>query len=308
MTAATRPILGVDLGGTTTKIGLVEGSGRVAVKTEFDTLPREGVDSWVRRLAAEAARLGHFEAAGVAVPGVLDRVRGAVVQSPNLTAWNGYALADALCTALGVPIVLENDANAAAVGEARCGAPPRRRDFLLTTLGTGVGGGIVLAGELYIGPGGMAGEVGHVLAEPGGRPCGCGNRGCVETVASVQGMTETAAEAARSAGPAGGLGLAAWLDSESPGQRAAARAALDRAGSALGLAFAQAVILFDLRCFLVGGGGAALLPALLPVLRDSLAAHVYGRPVASIEVAPATLGNDAGLLGAASLAGRRLFP
>lgn len=299
--------LGVDLGGTDTKLALVADGGAIAKSARFPTRVRDGVPAWVSRLAEAARALGPFDAAGVAVPGVLNRAEGAVVASPNLHAWDRFPLLASLREALGVPVVLENDANAAAVGEARFGAGRRWPDFLLATVGTGVGGGLVLGGELVIGPGGMAGEAGHLLAELPGRPCGCGLRGCVETAASITGMIASAREAGESLGidpPRDGRELASWLAGDDPARRAIAREAFDRAGRALGSGFGTVVTLLDVRRFLVGGGGAGSLAELLPGIREGLAARVYGRPLDSIEIAAAALGNDAGALGAAWLAGR----
>jgi glucokinase len=299
--------LGVDLGGTFTKLVLVDARGRIRGRARFETRVARGVDPWVSELAERARALGAFGAAGVAVPGLLDRAKGAVIRSPNLRAWDGYPLLSSLRRALGGKVVLENDANAAAFAEARHGAGRRWPDFILVTVGTGIGGGVILGRGLYIGPGGMAGEMGHLPAEAPGRPCGCGNRGCVETVASITGMLASARELARKVGiapPATGEELASWGRGSKPNERRIARAAFERGGRALGLAFAQATTLLDVRRFLVGGGGAALLAALRPAIRASLASHIYGRPPSSIEIARAALGEDAGALGAAALAGR----
>ncbi len=302
-----RPLLGVDLGGTFTKIALVTPAGEVLGRERIETRVADGVDSWISRLATASRDLGSFHRAGVAVPGALDRAGGTVVASPNLPDWATYPLRTRLEAALGVAVTLENDANAAAVGESRWGLAADRgwRNFVLFTLGTGVGGGIVLDGRLFVGPGGLAGEVGHLVAEPEGLPCGCGQKGCVETIASVSGMiaTATRAIAPDRRAPTSGLELARWLSGSEGGPReSAARAAVDAAGAALGFCVAQIVTLIDVRVFLFGGGGAGMLEDLEPALRRSLARHVYGRSLESIEISPSALGNDAGVLGAAALA------
>jgi glucokinase len=306
-------LLGVDLGGTYTKMALVDARGRIRARAKFETHVGLGVDRWVSALAAEARALGEFDAAGVAVPGLLDRAKGAVIRSPNLRAWDGYPLLSSLRRTLRRKVVLENDANAAALAESRHGAGRRWPDFILVTVGTGIGGGVILGGELFVGPGGMAGEMGHLLAEglgpaeAPGRACGCGNRGCVETVASITGLLASAREGARKVGiapPESGEELAAWLRGSKATKRRIARSAFDRGGRALGLAFAQATTLLDVRRFLVAGGGAASLQALAPGIRAAVASHIYGRPPSSIEIRRASLGDDAGALGAAALAGR----
>ena len=213
-----------------------------------------------------SARSRRLRRRGVAVPGLLDRAKGSVIRSPNLHAWDGYPLLSAL----------RRDAPPkGGVGERRQRGCARRvaprcgrrwPDFILVTVGTGIGGGVILGGELFVGPGGMAGEMGHLLAEglgpaeAPGRACGCGNRGCVETVASITGLLASAREGARKVGiapPESGEELAAWLRGSKATKRRIARSAFDRGGRALGLAFAQATTLLDVRRFLVAGGGAA---------------------------------------------------
>jgi glucokinase len=151
----------------------------------------------------------------------------------------------------------------------------------------------------------MAGEAGHMLAEPGGRACGCGNQGCVETVASVTGMLRSASEAAAEVKippPGTGEDLSMWITDPNPMKQRIAQFAVARAGHALGIAFSQATILLDLRHFVLGGGGSAMFAALSHPIRAAMQSHIYGRPISAIELAPAILGNEAGVLGAAIVA------
>ena len=187
---------GIDVGGTDCKVGVVDGKGRVRAEAGFETpaSPEAAVVAIERacRETADAA-VGEIERAGLGVPGPLDLERGLIVQAPNL-GWRDVPLRDMVADALGCPVVMDNDANAAAFGEAWVGAGREARVLLLVTLGTGVGGGVVEDGRVFHGARGLAVEIGHMVAESGGRACSCGKRGCVEAYFSAHALTEQAAE------------------------------------------------------------------------------------------------------------------
>jgi glucokinase len=187
---------GIDLGGTDCKVGIVDSSGRVRAQTGFPT-PREpaaavaAIERACRRLAAEAGV--RIDRAGMGAPGPLDLDRGVVIQAPNL-GWRGVPLRDMVAAALGCPVVLDNDANAAAYGEAWVGAGRDATVLLLATLGTGVGGGVVAGGRVFHGARGLAVELGHQVIVPEGRLCSCGKRGCLEAYFSGHALDEQALE------------------------------------------------------------------------------------------------------------------
>ena len=199
--------LGVDLGGTFTKLGLLEGQGsdirtwgfrQVPTATES---PAALVDSIVRAAGAliedeklDPARCGGI---GVGAPGPLNRALGLILHLPNIPGMANLALARLIAEATGIPAVLENDANAAALGEYLFGVGRDVDSMVMLTLGTGVGGGIVVDGQIIHGAHDYAGEIGHLLVEPGGRPCNCGQRGCLEQYASATHMARYAEMAAR---------------------------------------------------------------------------------------------------------------
>ena len=183
--------LGIDVGGTNSKLAVVEaGPGRPALLATA-TIPTGTGDPGevVGRLAAAGARLvaghGPAVAAGVGVPGLFDEASGRIVLLPNLpAAWTGQAFREPLAAGLGVPVALINDARAFTLAESRMGAAAGCPTVVCLTLGTGVGGGVVVDGRLRFGPSGRAGELGHQVIEVDGPPCGCGNRGCVEAFAA----------------------------------------------------------------------------------------------------------------------------
>jgi glucokinase len=288
---------GLDLGGTTIKSGLVE-DGRVVATLTVET-PHELADcveamaGAVEALEAEAGR--RAMAVGLAVPGVADTEAGILLEAPNVPFLDGSPVAALLAERLGRPVSLDNDGNAAAWGEATAGAGRQAQDFLMITLGTGVGGGLVLGGRLHHGVGGMAGEFGHVTTSHG-RPCGCGAVGCLEAIASARAMETLAAQE---------LGKALSLKELAAAARegdADARAVFSTAGRCLGEALAEVALLLDLRLFLFGGGGAPVLDLLAPAALEVLDSRSFGRGAADFTLAPAALGNDAGLVGAAYLA------
>jgi glucokinase len=187
---------GVDVGGTDCKVGVVDGRGRVRAETGFETPDEPDVAvREIRRACRELADdLGaRIDRLGIGVPGPLDLDRGVIVQAPNL-GWRDVPLRDMVAEALDCPVVMDNDANAAAYGEAWVGAGRGARVLLLVTLGTGVGGGVVEEGRVFHGARGLAVEIGHMVAVAGGRPCSCGKRGCVEAYFSAHALSEQAAE------------------------------------------------------------------------------------------------------------------
>lgn len=297
--------VGIDLGGTAIKAGALDEQGRVLERRSIPTGLESGAAAVLDRMAALARELGATGRVGVGSPGLIDHAAGRVLESPNLKAMEGAPLRDELARRLGFAprdVILENDANAAAVGEAWLGAGRTHQDLLLVTLGTGVGGGFVLKGELYAGPGGMAGEIGHVCIDPDGPPCGCGRRGCVEQFASATAAKRRARALGLPAESPGDLKLLAAAARRAPG---AERDLCTAIGRDLGRGLAVVVTLLDLRCFVVGGGFGAALDVLLPGVRAGIDERSYGSRLADVLVLPAELGPDAGWIGAARLAAPR---
>ena len=268
----------------------------IRAEVSFQRGPGEVLDA----IAGLFRRLGGEGAVGVGVPGILERDSGRVVASPNLPGFSGLAVRDELARRTELPpgaVRLENDANCAALGEQWLGAARGERDALVLTLGTGIGGGLILGGELYSGAG-MAGEVGHVVVDPLGPPCGCGARGCAETLASASAARRRA--------------LAAGLPRDAPGDlellvRAAREGASDERrllaeiGRDLGRAIGVVVCLLDLRLCVVGGGFAAALDQFEPGVRAGIDERSYGARGEAMRILPAKLGSSAGWIGAARL-------
>ncbi|MGB0953033.1 MAG: ROK family protein [Planctomycetota bacterium] len=289
-----RPRYGIDLGGTNIKLGRVE-NGKVVRRMEVPT--EHDADACLATLAAGIAELSDGEtpqSVGIGLPGVIDAARTQVLDSPNLLFLQDLEMAARLQEACGCPVQLENDANVAALGEARCGAGQDHEDFLFVTIGTGIGGGLLLGGELFIGPGGMGGEFGH-LTVGHDRQCGCGALGCLEAIASARAMETLAAQSLGKAQP-----LKQLAEDARNGDRDAL-AVFHTAGACLGDAMAQVVLLLDIRVFLFGGGGGPVLDLLRKPARAVLNQRCFGRTADDFSMLPASLGNDAGLLGAAYL-------
>ena len=288
--------LGLDLGGTNIKWALVE-EAAVAAVGSAPTFAHEGPERVVRRLAevGAAALDGRRAAAvGIGLPGVFDGAAGTATFLPNLPGeWAGTPVCAPVAAALGAGAVLLNDARAFAVGESRLGAARGCRTALFVTVGTGVGGGVVVDGRLHLGIG-TAGEFGHQTVDPAGPVCGCGNRGCVEAVACAGAI---AAAAARET-------VEAAVEAAQSGDERA-RAALEQAGRALGIALANAVLLLAPERIVVGGGVAGAGELLLDPIRAELRERVRVAPVERIDVVPAELGPGAGAIGAALWAADR---
>jgi glucokinase len=300
--------LGIDLGGTNTKLGLVGPEG-LAARGRFATRQDRGPADWLERLAAEVDRLCQKAGgcrpagAGLASPGVIQRPRGVVLTSPNLPAMDGFPLAEEAGRALGLAAFVENDANCYALGEHTYGAG-RGRDVACFTLGTGVGGGLIVGGRLVVGALGSGGELGHTLAEPGGRTCGCGAPGCVEAYASATGLKGLLAEAlarGRQTVVAPGAEADDLARAAGRGDPLAGELFL-LAGRALGRAFANVAAFAGLDLIVLGGGLSQAWPLMEPAARAELADRLRIVDPALISIVTSELGDDAALMGAAAFA------
>ena len=318
-------VLALDLGASRVRAGVVDGSGRVVARAEARTPVEAGPQGVVatavgmlRRVRDEAppAVRDAIAGVGIAAPGPLDPAAGNLVEPPNLPrSFRGAALAGPVGAALGLPVALERDTHVAALAEWSFGAAVDLTDFLYLTVSTGIGGAIVAGGRLIGGPDGVAGELGHVLVEIDGPPCGCGARGHLEAISSGVAIARAAAGAI-AAGRAGGLasfaaargrGLDARdvAEAEAEGDTTAAEI-MDRARRAFAEACVSLVDVFNPQRIVVGGSIARnqderwLRPA-----RERVAAVSFSVPRARVEIVGAALGDDVGLIGAMPLLLRR---
>ncbi|MCA8942040.1 MAG: ROK family protein [Planctomycetes bacterium] len=291
--------VGIDIGGSAAKLGALDGNDRIlwedAVATPAHAEAVDVLDAVAERVSRQG---GDIVSIGVGLPGALDRERGVIDVSPNLPWLRGVPMREELGRRLGFEparIRLENDANVAALGECRFGGGRDHPDMLFVTLGTGVGSGLVLGGRLHVGAG-LACEIGHLCVEPDGRECGCGSRGCLETIASASAARRFAEEAGLPKGHPGDLEL---LTAQSRAAAGPERELLERVGRNLGHGLAVVVVLVDVRTFVFGGGFSAALDVLRPGIEAGIAERSFGER--AFELLPATLGNAAGWMGAATL-------
>ncbi|OGW59783.1 MAG: hypothetical protein A2V83_00575 [Nitrospirae bacterium RBG_16_64_22] len=306
-------VIGVDLGGTNLRAALVDRNGKILDAERVPTPPSRGAEvvgeiaALVRRLAGSRGVLG----VGIGSPGLVDQAMGRIVVSANFPEWRDVPLGGEVGRAVGLPVFLENDANAAALGESWVGAGSSFRHFVLYTLGTGVGGGIVLDGDVWRGADGAAGEVGHVMVDPEGPVCGCGSRGCLEMFASATAIVRMAREALEGgadsaylpADESGWSRLAArdvWLAAREGD--AVARSVFHRVGRSLGIAAAGVISLLNPQAILIGGGAAEAWDFFIEDMMKEMKRRTYSWLAERTHVLPAGLGADAGLLGAARAA------
>lgn len=316
--------IGVDLGGTNLRVAAVEECGSSMEVLESATAADRGrehvldqIAGGIRRLMQKYGARQRLVGVGAGVPGIIDLEAGMVRSAANLPGWADFPVRDRLERTLGVTVVLENDANCAALGEKWLGAGREVDDLCMLTLGTGVGGGFVVNGSPWHGVLGMAGEFGHMTVISDGIPCACGSRGCLEQYASATAIRRMAQEAIAQ-GKSAPLSRIAEIDPQfsarsvfevaCQGDRAA-QVIFDAMGSALGIALANLINALNLPLYVIGGGGAAAWPAFSPALFNELERRSIvfraGEPLKSrhkaTTITPTLLGDSAGLLGAARL-------
>lgn len=321
--------VGVDLGGTNLRIAAVDEQGTLLEKVTTGTQVAKGRDFVIGEMSdailgvmAKHRAKGECTGIGIGVPGIIDLDTGMLHESPNLPGWDHYPVREEIERLLKTKVILENDANAAAMGEKWLGAARDYPSMCMLTLGTGVGGGIVLNERIWHGMTGMAGEVGHMNVEPDGHPCGCGSRGCIEQYASATAVVRMAREAI-ACGNAPGLQRAATGSDKEFNSRivyqmavqgdAAAQEIFRRVGRALGMTLADLVNALNLNMYVIGGGVASAWEAFAPSMLEEVhrRAFVYRatapdaknkpEPNKTTIITRALLGSDAGLFGAARL-------
>ncbi|GAB3754077.1 ROK family glucokinase [Yimella radicis] len=311
---STRATIGIDIGGTKIAGGLIAPDGTILKRDRRDS-PAQNVDEIAATVAdviSDLAEGEDVERAGVACAGYIDKSGTTVLFSPNL-AWRDEPLKERLEKSVDIEVTIENDANAAAYGEFIHGAGHDVDDMVMITIGTGVGGGVIIDGELFRGSYGIAAEIGHMRVVPDGIRCGCGNRGCLESYGSGRALVREARALVAGGSPyAGGLadkcgGDARQLEGKHVTEAAqagdpAAVELLADIGRWIGEGAASLTSVLDPARFVIGGGVADAGDLLLGPIREGFGRQLTGRghrPTATFEIAQ--LGNDAGMVGAAAL-------
>lgn len=305
--------IGVDIGGTKIAAGVVDAEGVVLAKTVRPSTPEDpaGIEDAIVDAVNELRATHDVVAAGVAAAGFISARRDKVLFAPNI-AWRDYPLAAKLGERISLPLIIENDANAAGWAEYRFGAGAGKRDVVMLTVGTGIGGAVVVDGHLVRGAFGAGAELGHIKVVPGGRYCGCGHAGCWEAYASGTGFTAAARNAVVAQPTRATAILAAAADAEVQGihvtqaARAGDALALELfadLGSWLGLGMATLTAVTDPELFVIGGGLGEEWDLFFPALRRSFEANLSGNGFrGEPTIVPAVLANDAGVVGAGDLA------
>ncbi|WP_334328399.1 ROK family glucokinase [Companilactobacillus sp. HBUAS59699] len=313
-----KKLIGVDLGGTTIKFAILTAEGDIQQKWSIETnILSDGqliipdiIDSINHHLKMYDMKADQFSGIGLGSPGTINFKEGTIKGAFNLN-WTDavYPVRD-IEAGTGIPVTIENDANVAALGERWKGAGNNADDVVFVTLGTGVGGGIIANGQLLHGANGAAGEIGHVTVDPHGFMCTCGKRGCLETIASATGIVHVARD--RASEYAGDSELKAMLDD---GQDISAKDVFDLAKTgddlaiivadyvcdSLGFALANIANSLNPKYVVIGGGVSAAGDFLLNKVEKAMRANEFATIKDSTEVRLASLGNGAGVIGAASL-------
>ncbi len=290
-------MIGVDFGGTGIKAGIVQ-DGKIVRSAECPTPQTGSADDVLDAIARLVLELDPKpESVGVAIPGEVDP-EGRCWGLPNVPGFKGVALGEGLSERLRCPVAVENDATTAALGEYLCGHGTRYPSFLMITLGTGVGGGLVIGGQLYPGANGFAGEIGHINIDPspGAHKCGCGKTGCLETFTGTAALLRKFKEA----GGGDAADVKTIADSARRGEKAGLET-FEMMGDALGRGLANIQNVLDLSALVFTGGISKSFDLIEPSLRAALRKHSFAEPPAEVPLVISELGATAGVVGAANL-------
>jgi glucokinase len=310
-------LIGVDLGGTTTKIAFFNFYGEILHKWEIPTdVSNEGKNittDIAKAIDGKLDELGRAKSSvlgiGIGAPGPVNLNTGGIYEAVNLGWRNEYPLQDLLEVETSLPVVVDNDANCAALGEMWKGAGNGAKDIVCVTLGTGVGGGVITNGDIVHGKSGAAGEIGHITSVAvGGAPCNCGKSGCLETIASATGIVRLAVEELKKTEQQGALSsiyremgqvtAKDIFDAAREGDNTAKKV-IEDVSFHLGLALANIANILNPEKIVLGGGVSKAGSVLLDPVKENFLQNSFPRVAKSTEIALATLGNDAGVIGAA---------
>ncbi|MDI6784209.1 MAG: ROK family protein [bacterium] len=314
-------LVGVDLGGTTIITVVTDIHGKVIASVKCLSEVKQGVTAVINRIvdtiyatvAKAKIKMDDIVTIGLGAPGPLSTKTGVVFDAPNLNGWVNVPLRDLVRKALhiNIPIFLDNDANAAAYGEFWVGAGKKVSNFIMLTLGTGIGGGIIIDKKLYRGPDDTAGELGHMTVFPNGPVCNCGNRGCLEAIASATGMVNRAVDALR----LGSKSLIRDLAGNDLNKVTAkmiyeavlqgdqlAKGIMEETGRYIGIAAASLVNIFNPEMIVFSGGMVNAGNYLLNPIREEVKKRAFPQPAKRVKIKRASLGENAGAIGAAGIA------
>ena len=307
--------IGVDLGATTVKTGLVSSEGKILIQTKLPTLGERGPRMVIQQIRKsieeirERANGKRLKGIGIGAPGIVDE-EGVVKDPPNIKGWHTVALRREMKKYFSADVKVENDANVAAIAEAKFGAGKRYPNFLFVIWGTGVGGGIIMDGKIFRGPTGGAGEIGHVSIDRNGLRCNCGSRGCVEAYVGQRYLSKRTIARLKDHPRSKILKLVGgdirkvepvYISRAAHDGDSLAREMFIESGTILGVALGGVLNVLDLRVIIIGGGVSAAGDFVFEAIRKSVRSHVLKPLKQDIVVVPAKLGNSAGILGAAGL-------
>ncbi len=310
-------VIGVDLGGTNLKAGALTPDGEILFKKSSPSGINEGRDAAIKRILSiiEDVRFHvrglRLAGIGFGVPGTVIFSEGTVVQSPNLPGWDGFNVRSELAARLPWPLFVDNDANLFALGEGWVGAAEGVKDFCCLTLGTGVGGGVVFGERLWRGVDGTAGEIGHLVVEPEGLPCNCGGRGCLEMYASATALVRMARDGSgdsacepllrRCDGSFNNITADVIADMARFGDMFC-KGLFERLAGYLGIGMTDLVNLLNVEMVVIGGGLSQSSDLFLESARAEMLRRAFKVPAERVKVAPARLGKEGGMVGAAFMA------
>ncbi len=309
--------IAIDLGGTNTRVAAVDGNGEIIHRISRPSRAQEGKDEVVQSLlfaTEEVLQIGkeNFRGIGIGVAGAIDLRTGTITQSPNFPGWDHVPLKEIIedTMAAHLPVFLENDANAAALGERWKGAGAGSNDMVCLTIGTGIGGGVIVNGILLHGADGMASELGHITVDPQGPPCKCGNSGCLEALCSGTAVQRSALKALR-AGQDSALAhmgkkhrqgiTAKMIASAAHAGDSLSRIIYEEMGRYLGIGIATLVNIFNPEIVVIGGQVSKAWDLFIPAVRKEIQRRALHVPAQRAALVPARQGDDAGLIGAAYL-------
>ena len=299
-------VLGIDLGGTNVAMAVVNENGEILVRKTIETKVQEGFEKVVERISKAANEVinevGGVSKIGIGSPGSIDHKNGLVRFSPNFPGWINVPLSKEIEKRTGVGVTLENDANAFVMGEKWFGKGKGYTDIIGITLGTGVGGGVITGGMLLRGHKGIGAELGHVVVDPNGYPCGCGNHGCLETIASATGISRLAREWKERYPDSiiTEFTAKAVMDAARQGDPLGVKV-LEIVSQALGIALGSLIHIFNPQLIVIGGGVSRAGDVLLSAVKKRTRENVMRSFWDTYEIVLSDLVDDAGIFGAASM-------